>query len=160
MGAADGRGCIDELGRREFVKYYDMKNHFDLSDKNFVASFSNGSLDPKLFSHEAHLRLAWLHINAEGLEPALVNIPQQIQNYVSALGASDKYHHTLTIAAIRTVNHFKLKSKSDNFIDFIAEFPRLKSHFKELIAQHYSIDIFTLEKAKRDYLEPDLLSFD
>jgi len=55
---------------------------------------------------------------------------------------------------------FCLKSKLDNFRDFIEEFPRLKYNFKDLLAQHYGIDIFNSEIAKCSFLEPDLLPFD
>jgi len=137
-----------------------MENHLKYSDQEFARLFAEGILEEKLFSHEAHLRLAWIHITRDGLESALEKIPVQIQNYVKGLGATDKYNHTLTIAAIRTVNHFILKSKSNNFTDFITEFPRLKFHFKELLGQHYSIDIFNLPVAKTTYLKPDLLAFD
>jgi hypothetical protein len=40
------------------------------------------------------------------------------------------------------------------------EFPRLKTNFRELMACHYGFDIYTSEKAKMKYLEPDLLPFD
>ena len=40
------------------------------------------------------------------------------------------------------------------------EFPRLKNNFKDLIAQHYQMDIYRSQRAKTAYLEPDLLPFD
>ncbi|HKZ36842.1 MAG TPA: hypothetical protein VJ184_04265, partial [Chryseolinea sp.] len=58
------------------------------------------------------------------------------------------------------VYHFMIKSKSRNFQNFITENLRLKHDFKELLLQHYRIDIFTSEKAKKEYLLPDLLPFD
>jgi len=80
-------------------------------------------------------------------------------NLSQSLNATDKYNKTLTIAAIKSVSHFIQKSKSENFQDFIQEFPRLKNNFKSLIAQHYQIDIFNSNKAKSEFLKPDLLPF-
>ena len=137
-----------------------MQHHFKLTDAEFEQQFQACTLDPALFSHEAHLRLAWIHIQQYGIEKALENVPTQIIRFVDNLGAKDKYNHTLTIAAIKTVYHFTLKSVSNNFKDFIQEFPRLKSNFKGLLAAHYRQDIFMNELAKREYIAPDLLPFD
>ncbi|AZQ60733.1 hypothetical protein EI427_00465 [Flammeovirga pectinis] len=132
-------------------------NHTQLTDDIFIDQFRNGSLDPALFNHEAHLRLAWLYITTFDLERAEYEIQKQLQNYVKIVGASDKYHKTLTIVAVRMVNHFIQKSKSTNFGNFIREFPQMNKEFKQLINTHYSFNIFTSEKARQEFLEPDLL---
>lgn len=137
-----------------------MEDHFKLSDAEFEQQFANCELNPGDFSHEAHIRLAWIHINRYGIEQAEKNIQIQLQNFVAFVGAKDKYNVTLTIAAIKAVYHFWLKSGSDNFKDFIAEFPRLKYNFKELMDCHYGFDIYNSDKAKIEFLEPDLIPFD
>ena len=95
-----------------------MNDHFDLDDDCFEASFRDSSLDPALFNHEAHLRLAWIHINKYGVEQAVRNICPQIQSFDRKYGDGSKYHETVTVAAIRAVNHFNEKSLSTNFSDF------------------------------------------
>jgi hypothetical protein len=137
-----------------------MENHFQLNDLQFESQFENGTFDPKLFSHEAHIRLAWIHIKNYGIEKAIENVDGQLLKYATSLGAGDKYNKTVTVAAVRAVYHFFLKSKSENFKDFIVEFPRLKNNFKELLDSHYGFDIFKLQTAKKEYLDPDLLPFD
>lgn len=136
-----------------------MPSHFDYSDAEFVAQFARCTLDPSVFSHEAHLRLAWINIREYGLLEARVMTKKQLKNYVNHLGAEDKYNETLTIAAINAVNHFIAKSAFDNFRDFITEFPKLKTHFKALMACHYGFDIYNSPTAKATYLAPDLLPF-
>ena len=135
-------------------------NHNQLTDSNFIEQFKNGSLNPQIFNHEAHLRLAWLYIDMFGIKQAEKDIQKQLQNFVEIVGAKDKYHKTLTIVAIRIVNHFMQKSETNNFTDFINEFPQLKSEFKELVSTHYSFNIFNSERARSEYLEPDLLTFE
>ena len=137
-----------------------MENHFQLTDSEFANRFENGSLNPKLFSHEAHIRLAWIHIKNYGLDKAIENVDSQLINYTTGLGAGDKYHKTVTVAAVRSVYHFFLKSESDNFKDFIVEFPRLRDNFKDLLDSHYGFDIFKSEAANKEYFDPDLLPFD
>lgn len=137
-----------------------MENHYQLNDLAFETQFQNGTLDSTLFSHEAHLRLAWIHIQKYGIDQAIQNICTQIINYVQGLGAADKYNKTLTVAAVKTVYHFILKSDATTFQDFIEAFPRLKYNFKDLLVCHYSMDIFNSARAKVEYIKPDLLAYD
>ncbi len=136
-----------------------MEQHRQLTDLEFEKQFAYGDLDPVSFSHEAHLRLAWIYINKYGEDSACEIICDQILNFATKHGDPEKFNKTVTIAAIKAVNHFIQKSNSTNFIDFIQEFPRLKYNFKELLDFHYGFDIFNSESAKKEYLEPDLLSF-
>ncbi|TMU55338.1 hypothetical protein [Flagellimonas algicola] len=131
-----------------------------LSDNAFEIAFENCKVPPSQFNHEAHLRLAWIHIQKYALETAIGNVCTQLRTYVEHLGATDKYNTTLTVASIKMVNHFMGKSNSNNFPDFMIEFPQLKTRFKELIGAHYAVDIFNSEQAKKKYMEPDLLPFD
>lgn len=135
-------------------------NHLQLDDQEFEQQFRTCTLSPDLFNHEAHIRLAWIHLKKYGQEQAMQNIEDQLLYFVDNLGARDKFNKTLTIAAIKAVHHFMLKSEAVYFKDFIEEFPRLKYNFKELMSYHYRIDIFNSKKAKTKFLEPDLLPFD
>jgi hypothetical protein len=136
-----------------------MPTHFDLTDTEFQFAFQTCTLDPTLFTHEAHLRLAWIHVKKYRVEQAIENINTQLLQFVDHVGARDKFNKTVTVAATRAVNHFINKSKSESFADFIQEFPRLKYNFKEVLTFHYGHDIFKSEKAKGEYVEPDLLPF-
>lgn len=137
-----------------------MRTHFDLSDTELETAFENCTLDPGLFSHEAHLRLAWIYIKQFEVDEAVDRICFHLARFVTYIGEEDKYNLTLTIAATHAVNHFMNKSKSGNFKDFILEFPRLKNNFRELIETHYGFDIFSNQEAKKTFLEPDLIPFD
>ncbi len=137
-----------------------MQSHTELSDSEFIRSFESAKMPEEIFNHEAHLRLAWLYIHQFGCETAILKTETSIMNFVRVLNAEHIYHTTLTIAAVKVVNHFVQKSNSQNFNDFILEFPRLKSNFKNLIEAHYSFDIFSSADAKSTYIEPDLLPFE
>lgn len=137
----------------------ELVTHFNLSDREFEKQFANGTLNPSMFNHEAHLRLAWLHIHHYGLEIAIENINNQLLVFVSALGAKDKFNKSLTRAAIYTVYHFMRQSRSKNFGDFILEFPELKFNFKELTSFHYANETFNSlhESSECDYMEAELV---
>jgi hypothetical protein len=137
-----------------------MENHYTLTDSEFKHQFGSGLLDPGVFTHEAHLRLAWIHLKTYGLEKAIEHITYQLKNYTRAVGAADKYNETVTIAAIHAVHHFMIRSNHASFAGFIAENSKLKTNFKDLINTHYQTDIFKSEHAKITFLEPELLPFD
>jgi len=137
-----------------------MNSHLDLTDNEFEDQFKTCTLDPTLFDHEAHLRLAWIHIRKYGLDIALENITTQLAAYVARLGAEEKFNKTLTVAAVKAVHHFINRSDKPDFLHFIQQHPRLKYNFKDLMAAHYGIDIYRSTEAKKEFLQPDLLPFD
>lgn len=137
----------------------DITLHLQLSDEDFEQQFSSAMLPRALFTHEAHLRLAWLHMKKYGIATAIENITAQLKNYVIVLGVADKYNETVTVAAVKMVNHFYTQSNEMDFGIFIKENKRLVTNFKELIQLHYSFNIFTADEAKQQYIEPDLLPF-
>ena len=136
-----------------------MEDHFGYSDERLEQLFSSSQLQPKHFTHEAHLRLAWIHITKYGRRKAVDELTKQIRTYATSLDAAHKYHHTITVAAINVVNHFICRSSSDDFVALVAEFPRIKSHFRELLLTHYSSDLIFSDSAKSQYVEPYLLPF-
>jgi len=141
------------------LSFTPMETHLNLSDNQFEQQFQSCTLDPALFSHEAHLRLAWIHINKYGEEQAIINVCEQIRRFAENAGAHNKYNETVTIAAIKAVHHFMKRSTSNSFIELIEEFPGLKNNFKVVIGSHYSTNIFKSSEAKVKYMEPDLLPF-
>jgi hypothetical protein len=137
-----------------------MKSHYSLTDAQFEQQFANAVLDPTVFTHEAHLRLAWIHLNQYGLETAIENVVEQLKRYTKAVGASDKYNETVTIAAVYAVQHFKIRSTHTNFVAFLSENSQLKTNFKDLLNTHYQTNIFQSAHAKAAFLAPELLPFD
>ena len=111
------------------------------------------------FTHEAHLRLAWIFITNYGSEIALEKYSSQLQKFANKHNADGKYNATVTFASIQIMKHFIEKSDAYDFQDFINEFQQLKTNFKDVLKTHYSGDIFTSLEAKKYILQPDLVSF-
>lgn len=136
-----------------------METHWNYTDELFEKEFALGTFPSEAFSHEAHLRLAFIHLKKYGKERAVQHITAQLKAYTRILKAEGKYHETLTIASIYIVNHFSEKIKQGDFKTLLNAFPRLKTNFKELLFQHYSEGIILKDTAKQMYLAPDLLPF-
>ena len=137
-----------------------MEKHYHFTDERLMLAMENAALDPEIFSHEAHLRWGWLLLEHYELEKAIDKACSQLKKYTKKLGAADKYNETVTVAAMRAIHHFRLKSTKNNFRDFIAESSRLKTSFRELMNAHYSENIFSSASARIKYMEPDKAPFD
>ena len=136
-----------------------MEKHWKLSEEEFEEKFSTCSFRPLWFTHEAHLRLAWMYVNKYGKEIAFEKYSEQLQAFANKYNAKGKYNATVTYASIQIMSRFIEKSEAYDFQDFINEFPELKSKFKGLLTTHYSSDIFTSKEAKKHILQPDLVPF-
>ena len=136
-----------------------MTDHFQLSDAEFEEQFAAGTLDPNLFTHEAHLRLAWIHLRKYGLEQAIRNVTDQLQQFVQMVGAEGKFHMTLSVAAVKAVYHFMGRATSPDFCGLLEEFPALRDQFRELIDAHYGPERLNSPAARSTFLEPDRLPF-
>lgn len=136
-----------------------IKGHFQLSDEDFERQFKRFSFKPLLFTHEAHLRLAFIHIQKYGLQKAEVNLIKQIKEYAEYYGANEKFNKTITIASIRTINKFMKSSLASDFQELTSEFPQLLADFRSIIAKHYSFNVFADKQAKKEFVPPDLLPF-
>lgn len=150
------RWANGDVKKIAFHKGAKCSDHHDLDDECFVQRLSDCSLPPALFTHDAHLRLAWILIHRYGLPKAEKEICRLIINFVSHLNATDKFHTTLTVIATRIVNRFIRLSYTQSFIDLILQNPQLISNFKDLVMEYYSFDIFSNESAKYKFLEPDI----
>jgi len=135
------------------------EKHHLLTNDEFEEKFSNCDMPAVLFTHEAHLRLAYIHITKYGINKAIDNLSTQIANCDDKYGDGTKFNKTLTVASVKVMHHFINKAKATNFNALIIEFPHLRRNFLDLLKAHYKVDIFNSEKAKQEYLEPDLLAF-
>ena len=137
-----------------------MEKHNSYSDERLLLAMEKAALDPEVFTHEAHLRWGWLLMRKNGVEAAVRIACKHLKDYTIQLGAADKYNETVTVAAVRAINHFQMRCRAESFQEFLEQSPGLKHSFKELLGSHYSEDIFKSEDARINYLEPDLHPFD
>ena len=110
-----------------------MEKHFLLSDDEFLESFTNTSMDPKVFTHEGHLRLAWIHIRRFGLHQAVLNVCEQIERFDQVHGDGNKFDEKLTVACVQMVHDLMSQSGGTSFSDFLKKHPELRTDFSSLL---------------------------
>jgi len=136
-----------------------FSSHFQWNDNQFEISFEKGGFPPSLFTHEAHLRLAWIYLKKYRERRAIEKLCTELEQFDQIHGDGKKFHKTITVAAVKIVHHWAKNSKSQDFTSFIRAFPRLKNAFRELLHCHYSVHVLASKKAKVQYMRPDRLPF-
>ncbi len=133
------------------------EKHHLLTNDEFEEKFESCTLPACYFTHEAHLRLAYIHIKKHGVKQAIKNISKQLIDFDEKFGDGTKFNKRLTIASAKIVQHFMEKTSAIDFKGMLLEFPELRSNFCELLKKHYKLDFFKKEK-EEDYLEVSLVS--
>ncbi|MEZ4668060.1 MAG: hypothetical protein R3E39_09100 [Anaerolineae bacterium] len=126
-----------------------------MSDQEFLKHFEDGSLSS--FPHRQHIRMAWLYLRTHGLEGGTERIRSGIQHFAAVKGASTKYHETITVFWARVVYHaIQTLPPTDDYEVFISQHPQLLD--QHLIERHYSRAVLGSERARREWVEPDLIA--
>ena len=130
-----------------------------LTDREFIAQFEAKALHPQYFNHRGHLRLGWLYLTAYPLDEAITKTCSGIRDYATHLGAKNKFHTTLTVAAVQIVHERMMGSTVTSFDEFLEHNRDLMDDLPQLIDQHYSRELLFSEMARERYIEPDLQPF-
>lgn len=95
----------------------------------------------------------------EPREEAIGNVVKEIKHYVSVHGKQDKYHHTLTIAAMLVLARRMGSPELRTFKAFLSQHPELLTDLKGILEHHYSPNRLFSPEAAREWMEPDLSPF-
>ena len=137
-----------------------MTDHYDLADEVFFDLMENCALQKKYFSHSAHLRLAWIHIQRFGATKAEQTVPDQIKRYVNHIGMGDKFNMTLSVASVKLISKFIDQYHCKTFESLNHRVPQLQNNFIALIEVYYTKIYYNSIQAKKEYLEPNLQAFE
>ncbi len=134
----------------------------DLTDRDLRVAFENQSISHPDWNHRCHLRMAYIYLRAHPLEEATDVLRAGIQKLNAAHGVEDSltrgYHETMTCAWLHLV-HFTMaqfgpENDSRSFLD--AQ-PHLGT--KTLLRLYYSRPHIVSERAKAEFVAPDLAPF-
>ena len=123
-----------------------------MHDREFVAAFESCTLPPEGFPHRAHVRLAWLYLRDGSLLVALTRFVEGLKRYAGSLGASAKYHETVTWAYMFLIHDRMAREEHDTFDDFAAANADL---FNGVLEKYYSKETLSSDLARRTFVMPD-----
>jgi hypothetical protein len=114
--------------------------------------------DADRFGHRQHLHLTWLAVRRLGAERAATTVSEGIRRTARYAGAPQKYSETTSRAWVALVAHHVAEHPEIATFDaFAARFPRLLD--KRLLSAHYRSSTLAADRARREWVEPDLLPF-
>src|SRR6266478_4213225 len=125
------------------------------SDEEFLRAFEDLSFPADLFHHREHIHVAQLYLKSTDASRAAERILEGIRRFANHHGATQKYHHTLTLAWMRLVAAALVETPDGHtFEQFIAAHPQLKD--AKLLDQYYSKELLQTVAARETWVEPDL----
>lgn len=107
-----------------------------LSDAEFARQFADCSLQPDLFTHAAHLRLAWILIEKEGPDAAAESLCAQIQAFDRHYGDGTKFDREMTLNAAGVVAECREQHNAEDFPSFLAAHPGLITDFRGMLQRY------------------------
>ena len=126
-----------------------------LKDNVFVSDFEGLRFPPEQFRHADHIRLAWIYLRQYDYTVAEERMRRGIHRFACHVGATHKYHATITIAWMRLVSvAFQLSSRIDDFGAFVHAHAWLLN--KDTLFEFYSRALLMSDAARASWVEPDL----
>jgi hypothetical protein len=128
-----------------------------MTDDEFLTAFEELRLPRILWTHEAHVRMAWLYLRQRPLDEVIPIVRRGIQRYNASLGNAEGYHETITVASLVLIDH-RLGSQAGkgSFADFREVNPDLFDRNLSALLVYYSREILFSNQARQAFVEPDL----
>lgn len=128
---------------------------FAWTDEEFLRAFEDLSFPADQFHHREHIRVAWLYLKSSDATRAAERMCAGIVRFANHHGATQKYHHTLTLAWMRLVAAALVETPEGcTFEQFLPAHPELGD--KSLLARYYSTELLQTSAAREGWVEPDL----
>jgi hypothetical protein len=125
------------------------------ADRAFRVAFESFAVAPADFTHQAHVRLAYVYLVEGDVESAVQRMREALLGFLEHHGLPrSKFHETITRAWVLAVRHFMNKSSSASASDFITRNPELLD--SRIMLTHYSASVLFSAEAREAFVEPDL----
>jgi len=130
-----------------------------MSDETLVDLFFSCKLPASEWTHEAHIRLAWLMLSSMPYDDALDRIRAGIMKYNdTVLKKAPAYHETITVAYTRLIVAARVELPlKHTFADFKSVHPILFDRTLPALLRHYRRDTLFSPEARAKFTAPDLL---
>lgn len=130
-----------------------------MTDQTFLEAFTQCTLPEASWTHEAHVRAAYLFADQLDWPEALTEMRIRIQAYNAATGTPEAidrgYHETITQAFMRLIfAACRQGGPWETAAEFMAGHPELMT--KKALRRYYSRELIMSWEAKRGFVAPDL----
>ena len=125
-------------------------------DREFLRAFEECTVAKSCWTHEAHVRMAWIVLNLEaGYGEGLARIRKSIQRLNSAV-ESTGYHETLTVAFTQLIQYRRqLGDSTWSYEEFLRNNEDLAVRSPLVLARNYSSELLAQPASKGTFVAPD-----
>lgn len=127
-----------------------------MNDQQFMAALESCELPKEQFSHHGHVRAAWLYLEDYPLPEAADRCAESIRRYANHVGATMKFHVTLTLAFMHIIAALRERHAAPDWETFAARCPEIFDRPIELLEKHYRQETLFSEQARKEFVPPDI----
>ena len=134
-----------------------METYYQTDDeiRTLVSAFEACSFHPSEFRHYQHLTVALWYVWHFPSDEATAKMTTGIRRLAEAYGKMG-YHETITLFWLRIVANFVAEHRQKASLTATANFLIDRCDNKNLIEEFYSAELLATDKAKAEWVEPDL----
>lgn len=126
----------------------------ELSDEEFLRLFERCEVTTEEWTHEAHVRMAFLFLSKYSVVESLEMVRQGIQRLNAVIGVSGAgYHETITVAYLKVIASRLRDGRKHTWPSFRSAHPDLLS--SKFLERHYSRDYLGSREAREGFVAPD-----
>lgn len=129
-----------------------------MTDDEFIDSFERAALTRAQWTHEAHLRMAWIYSHREPTrDAALARMRAGIPKLNDALGTAPHLYHDTVTCAFGTLVHARATAPGapQNWPAFAAAHPDLFDKTAPILHRHYRPETLATDAARIGFVPPD-----
>ncbi|GHF12635.1 hypothetical protein GCM10017044_03250 [Kordiimonas sediminis] len=128
-----------------------------LMGADFMEAFEDMTLALESFSHEQHVRLAYVYLEAMPLARAVEAYTTGLKALTVKHGLTDKYHETISWFFMVLINERMERAGGyDSFAAFKSDNPDLFEKDSGILGRYYPPDVLTTDYARRVFILPSL----
>jgi hypothetical protein len=134
-----------------------MEIYYQTDDeiRALVSAFEACSFHPSEFRHYQHLTVALWYVWHFSPDEASVKMTLGIRRLAKTYGKMG-YHETITLFWLRVVANFVAAHRANRTLSETANTLIDRCNDKDLIGQFYSAELLATDKAKAEWVEPNL----
>ena len=119
-----------------------------------IAEFERGDIDPARFDHRAHIYVGWLYTGTCPLSEAIGRFTAALKRLTVQIGASDKYHETITWCFLLVIAERRLQA-DEGWDAFRRDNDDLFGRSADVLGRHYSPELLATRAARETFVLPD-----
>jgi len=128
-----------------------------MTDRELMDAFESCTLDPALFNHRQHVRVAWICLSEGPLIEALTRFVESLRRFATSVGSPGLYHETITFAFLFVIHERMQARPAATFEEFERANPDLFRWKPSILERYYKAETIGSDLARRTFVMPDAL---